>query len=60
MLTASCRRADAIRAAFQEFGEVKDVYLPKDYYTKQPRGFAYVEFHSEDTALDAMDAMNNR
>ena len=23
---------------------VKDVYIPEDYYSKKPRGFAFVEF----------------
>ena len=32
------------------FGDVRDVYIPLDYYTKKPRGFAFVEFH------DARDA----
>ena len=29
---------------FSKFGEVKDVYIPRDHYTREPRGFAFVEF----------------
>jgi hypothetical protein len=27
-------RAEDIRAKFERYGEVRDVYLPKDYYTR--------------------------
>jgi arginine/serine-rich splicing factor 2 len=36
---------------FSRYGEVRDVYIPEDYYTKKPRGFAFVEFY------DSRDAM---
>jgi FUS-interacting serine-arginine-rich protein 1 len=26
------------------YGQVRDVYIPKDFYTKEPKGFAFVEF----------------
>lgn len=29
---------------FTQHGPVRDVYLPLDYYTREPRGFAYVEY----------------
>eukprot|EP00316_Scyphosphaera_apsteinii_P022510 CAMPEP_0119302914 /NCGR_PEP_ID=MMETSP1333-20130426/4436_1 /TAXON_ID=418940 /ORGANISM="Scyphosphaera apsteinii, Strain RCC1455" /LENGTH=150 /DNA_ID=CAMNT_0007305433 /DNA_START=1 /DNA_END=449 /DNA_ORIENTATION=+ len=49
---------DQVRELFQKHGHVKDVYLPKDFHTKQPRGFAYVEFLTEDDALEAMESLN--
>lgn len=30
----SLRRADDVRAKFERYGDVRDVYLPKDYYTQ--------------------------
>ncbi|KAL6977375.1 hypothetical protein U1Q18_026174 [Sarracenia purpurea var. burkii] len=45
----NCRPED-LRALFERFGVVRDVYLPKDYYTGEPRGFAFVQF------VDAYDA----
>jgi FUS-interacting serine-arginine-rich protein 1 len=32
------------RQVFSKFGEVKDVYIPRDHYTREPKGFAFVEF----------------
>ena len=31
-------------------GRVRDVYMPMDYYTGKPRGFAFVEFLGDDDA----------
>jgi hypothetical protein len=28
----------------QRYGRVKDVYMPRDYYTRRPKGFAFVQF----------------
>ena len=36
-------RVSEVRDYFQVFGELRDVYLPKDYYTKEMKGVAYVE-----------------
>lgn len=33
-----------------EFGEVRDVYMPLDYSTGRPRGFAFTEFLRESDA----------
>ncbi|KAG6609766.1 serine/arginine-rich SC35-like splicing factor SCL30 [Phytophthora cinnamomi] len=46
-------RPEDIRKEFERYGEVRDVYIPKDYYTKEPKGFAFVEFRSEREADDA-------
>ncbi|OTF72625.1 RNA recognition motif containing protein [Euroglyphus maynei] len=34
-------RCQDLRSIFEEFGTVKDVYIPRDYYTGRIRGFAY-------------------
>ena len=44
--------------AFKKFGEIKDVYLPRDFHTKQPRGFAYIKFSSKTSAENAVASMN--
>ncbi|KUF94469.1 Calmodulin [Phytophthora nicotianae] len=46
-------RPEDIRKEFERYGEVRDVYIPKDFYTKEPKGFAFVEFRSEREAEDA-------
>lgn len=33
---------------------MKDVYIPRDYYSQKPRGFAYIEFENR---LDAESAV---
>lgn len=48
---------EKLRSAFSKFGEIRDVYLPLDYYTKKPRGFGFVEFFSHSDADEAMREM---
>ncbi|ORM42003.1 Serine/arginine-rich SC35-like splicing factor SCL30A [Babesia sp. Xinjiang] len=48
---------DQLRSAFARFGEIRDVYLPLDYYTRKPRGFGFVEFFSHSDADEAMREM---
>ena len=38
------QRCQDLRSIFEEFGSIKDVYIPRDYYTGRIRGFAYVEY----------------
>lgn len=35
-----------VRKIFEKYGPVRDVYIPLDYFTRRPRGFAFVEFFS--------------
>uniref|UniRef100_A0A8I6Z956 RRM domain-containing protein n=1 Tax=Hordeum vulgare subsp. vulgare TaxID=112509 RepID=A0A8I6Z956_HORVV len=53
----SCRPED-LRVPFERFGPVRDVYLPKDYYTREPQGFAFVEFVDPYDAFDAQYHLN--
>lgn len=39
-----------LRHLFASFGKVIDVYLPKDHYTKELRGFAYIQFERDSDA----------
>ena len=41
-INKNSRVAD-VRDFFKVFGDLRDVYLPKDYYTKESKGVAYVE-----------------
>ncbi|KAG6486299.1 hypothetical protein ZIOFF_054869 [Zingiber officinale] len=53
-------RPEDLRIPFERFGPVKDVYLPKNYYTGEPRGFGFVKFrHAEDAAV-AKQHMNRQ
>lgn len=35
---------DDLRQLFSRYGPIQDVYIPMEYYTKEPRGFAYVQY----------------
>ena len=47
-----------LRRAFDKYGDVGDVYIPRDRFTKESRGFAFVRFYDKRDAEDAMDAMD--
>ncbi|KMZ60243.1 hypothetical protein ZOSMA_5G01080 [Zostera marina] len=53
-------RAEDLRIPFERFGPVKDVYLPKNYYTGEPRGFGFVKFHDPDDAAEAKYQMDHQ
>ncbi len=39
-----------LKDVFSKYGDIRDVYIPEDYYTRRPRGFAFVEFLNSDDA----------
>ncbi|CAK9215379.1 unnamed protein product [Sphagnum troendelagicum] len=47
-----CRPED-LRIPFERYGVIKDVYLPKDYYTGELRGFGFVQFLEAGDAAEA-------
>ncbi|KAJ2169127.1 hypothetical protein GGF45_005503, partial [Coemansia sp. RSA 551] len=47
--------AGDLRTAFEKYGKIKDVYIPMDYYTKESRGFGYIEFYEREDAEAAYD-----
>ena len=49
----------ALHAAFVPFGEVRDVKVPLDPASGQPRGFGFVEFAEEADAAEAIFNMHN-
>uniref|UniRef100_A0A2P2K5L2 Serine/arginine-rich SC35-like splicing factor SCL30 isoform X2 n=1 Tax=Rhizophora mucronata TaxID=61149 RepID=A0A2P2K5L2_RHIMU len=53
-------RPEELRIPFERFGLVRDVYIPKDYYTGEPRGFAFVQFVDPYDALEAQHRMNGQ
>ncbi|CAI0402475.1 unnamed protein product [Linum tenue] len=42
-----------LRGPFSQFGPLKDIYLPRDYYTGQPRGFGFIQFVEPADAAEA-------
>ncbi|GAV86136.1 RRM_1 domain-containing protein [Cephalotus follicularis] len=51
-LRHDCRPED-LREPFGRFGRLKDVYLPRDYYTGEPRGFGFVQYIDSADAAEA-------
>jgi cold-inducible RNA-binding protein len=45
---------DEIHDLFSEVGEIREVFLPSDRQTGRPRGFAFVDFVDEASALAAI------
>ena len=50
--------SEELRNIFKEFGILKDVYIPLDYYTKRQRGFAYVQYEDPRDAKDALNELD--
>lgn len=50
---------DTIRALFEEFGELIDVYIPIDRFSGRPRGFAFVTMDNSaaSSAIEANDGV---
>ena len=47
-----------LEQAFGRIGTVRDVYIPRDFHSQQPKGFAFVEYGSHDQANEALVEMN--
>lgn len=47
---------ETLQATFEEFGEVKDCFIPTDY-DGNPRGFAFIQME-DDNAVAAIEALN--
>ncbi|KAK6945420.1 RNA recognition motif domain [Dillenia turbinata] len=56
-LRHDCRPED-LYGPFGQFGPLKDIYLPRDYYTGEPRGFGFVQYVDPADAADAKYHMN--
>lgn len=51
--------ADALRRAFsRRAGDIRDVYMPKDFSTNLPRGFAFIEFNDSRDAREIKQEMD--
>ncbi|XP_039140620.1 serine/arginine-rich SC35-like splicing factor SCL33 isoform X2 [Dioscorea cayenensis subsp. rotundata] len=53
-------RTDDLRKSFGQFGPLKDIYLPRDYYTGEPRGFGFVQFVDPADASEAKYQMDRQ
>ncbi|XP_077226914.1 serine/arginine-rich SC35-like splicing factor SCL30A isoform X1 [Tasmannia lanceolata] len=58
-LRHDCRPED-LRRSFGQFGPLKDVYLPRDYHTREPRGFGFVQYVDPADAAEAKYQMDGQ
>lgn len=49
---------EALRQAFEQYGEVTEIKLIKDNYTGELRGFGFVEMPAQNEAQAAISALN--
>lgn len=49
---------EEVQALFGQIGELRDVFLPVDRESGRKRGFAFVEFTSDDDAAKAIEKFN--
>ena len=47
-----------LHQAFGRIGEIKDVYIPRDFHSQQQKGFAFIEFATPEMAREARDEMD--
>lgn len=50
--------ADDLKPIFEKYGDVGDIYIPRDHYTKESRGFAFIRFYDKRDAEDAMERLD--
>lgn len=50
--------AGDLTTVFSKFGDLGDVYIPRDRYKQESRGFAFVRFYERRDAEDAMDSLH--
>ena len=47
-----------LTSAFSRIGKIRDVYIPRDYHSQQPKGFAFIEYETPEMAREARDEMD--
>ena len=47
-----------LQLAFGRIGEVRDVYIPRDFHSQQSKGFAFIEYATPEMAREARDEMD--
>ncbi|XP_062211360.1 serine/arginine-rich SC35-like splicing factor SCL28 isoform X4 [Phragmites australis] len=53
-------RPEDLRVPFEQFGPVKDIYLPRNFHTRELRGFGFVKFRYPEDAAVAKQEMNHK
>jgi len=51
---------ESLRRVFERYGDIGDVYIPRDPHSQDSRGFAFVRYFDQRDADDAVDAMDGQ
>jgi RNA recognition motif-containing protein len=51
-------QAQDLQNAFGRIGVIRDVYIPRDFHSQQPKGFAFIEYASPEMAREARTEMD--
>ncbi|KAK3028381.1 hypothetical protein RJ639_038055 [Escallonia herrerae] len=49
-----------LQKKFSNFGQIAEVKLVKDEATKKSKGFAFIQYDSQDAAMQALESMNHK
>jgi len=52
--------SDDVSPLFEKYGDIGDIYFPKERGSGRSRGFCFVRYYDKRDAEDAMDALNGR
>jgi len=52
--------SEELEKLFSKFGEVGDIYIPRDQDSHDSRGFAFVRFYDDRDAEEAMNSMDGK
>lgn len=52
--------SDDMRAAFEQFGSIEDIWVVKDKHTKENRGVCYIKFAKASAAARACEEMDGK
>jgi len=47
-----------LRDVFEKYGDIKEIFIPTNRETGKPRGFGFVEYHTQEDAQAAIDGAN--
>ncbi|CAL8469299.1 g8840 [Coccomyxa elongata] len=51
---------DDLRYVAEKYGRLRDVYIPKDYYSGEPRGIGFIEYTDARDAEDAIYGLDRK
>lgn len=51
-------QAQDLQMAFGRIGVLRDVYIPRDFHSQQPKGFAFIEYATPEMAREARNEMD--